>query len=164
MRWQILLEFLRVHKNQSMQESYRRQILINIIRVLYNASPPTFPTKKKLGIESKPAQSTADVRQNLWGLRNTGKWWHHYGDDDNIDDKEESALMKLRLGVFRGKKPSKNVVCQNRKRFAVIDAGNLAKWTAGWNALRSTVNDVEKWNYWVITFYKSTFNLLYWCS
>jgi len=49
MRSQILLEFLQVHKNQLVQESYRRQILINAIRVLYNAPPPhlTFPTKKE---------------------------------------------------------------------------------------------------------------------
>jgi len=65
MRSQILLEFLQVNKNQSVQEGYRRQILINVIRVLHNAPPlpstptPIFPTKKRNNIENNPAQSTA---------------------------------------------------------------------------------------------------------
>jgi hypothetical protein len=45
-----------------------------------------------------------------------------------------------------------------------MDAGHSLMNRAGFSALRRRANNVEKLNYWVITFNKSTFNFLCWCS
>jgi hypothetical protein len=65
------------------------------------------------------------------------------------DDKRRIGFAGIAFGIIRGKKPRRNVICQNRQRFVLIDAGNV--WTAGWNALKSRAN-TWKINYWVIAF------------